>query len=203
MVLVALAVWKAWQHRGERGLMNLLAWDAIMYFIPIFAIFTATGIMWLHNDVSTTTLPRTEPNCLRGAAQIALNELLTGPAFALASILTNRLMISVRKAYYDQQDRRATGMLPTVPDIAFHVDSESGTEGEVELAVQLQSDVELVARAEIQEERRREIPSAPGPSRRFSSSAPGPSNWRRQSWADAGVREEDVGLRSYNERGGF
>jgi hypothetical protein len=64
LALLALAAYKAWQNRylvgtltrrrGEPGtMMNSLAWDAIFYFFPIFAVYVAAEAISIHNDVST------------------------------------------------------------------------------------------------------------------------------------------------------
>jgi hypothetical protein len=69
LILLALALYKACQnwdiaggkpwHRRSRQqssngvrLMNILAWDAILYFFPIFGVFVGMQILWFFNDVS-------------------------------------------------------------------------------------------------------------------------------------------------------
>lgn len=88
-------------------------------------------------------------------------------------------------------------MIPEVTAIEFNsepstTNASAGTEANTE--------VELVSReggredAERAEEREQEQEMGP---------VAGPSNWRQQAWRDTRLREDDVGLRSYSERGGF
>ncbi|EPQ51358.1 hypothetical protein GLOTRDRAFT_133227 [Gloeophyllum trabeum ATCC 11539] len=85
ITLVVLALYKAWQqHRGgnPNRLMMMLARESILYFVVVCAIYAVDQVLNFMN-------------------RMTLDELVNGYRNAIPVILANRLMISVRVAYYD------------------------------------------------------------------------------------------------------
>lgn len=84
-ILLSLALYKLWSQRREatpnRLLMRLTA-ESILYFIVVFGVYMIDQGLWIVNHLT-------------------LDELITGFRNTLPPILVNRLMISVRSAYYD------------------------------------------------------------------------------------------------------
>jgi len=93
--LLVLALFKGWQHRASQGgsaLMRELTQDSMIYFIVIFWIYIANTVLWFIN-------------------RFTLDELGTAFAFVVSSIFANRLLISIRAAYF--RDEEGTTQLPS------------------------------------------------------------------------------------------
>ncbi|KAF7332990.1 hypothetical protein MVEN_02405300 [Mycena venus] len=81
-ILLSLALFKAHQQRkigitGGRILPQLMK-ESVFFFAAIFGVHLGNLIIWMVNNLTT-------------------NELFTGYAFAIPSVLANRLLISVRE----------------------------------------------------------------------------------------------------------
>ncbi|EIN08233.1 hypothetical protein PUNSTDRAFT_113810 [Punctularia strigosozonata HHB-11173 SS5] len=193
LVLLGLAAFKAWQNRDHGGLLsrgrggpgsmiNLLAWDAIFYFFPIFGIYAAAGVIWLHND-------------------IRINSLLTGPSVALSSVLVNRLMISVRKDYYDREDnaQRATGRLPS--ELEFSNDPSLATE---ETEIEMHPSANVDEESAPQSSTEAHTPHAAQHRIDMASSQPEAGASRNANRPIQTTHEPDIWMpRGYSDRGGF
>jgi len=105
--LLVLALFKAWQHRASKGgsaLMRELTQDSMIYFIIIFWIYIANTVLWFIN-------------------RFTLDELGTSFAFVVSSIFANRLLISVRSAYF-KDDETSAIQFPSASIHFAKVDSE-------------------------------------------------------------------------------
>jgi len=105
--LLVLALFKAWQHRASKGgsaLMRELTQDSMIYFIIIFWIYIANTVLWFVN-------------------RFTLDELGTSFAFVVSSIFANRLLISVRSAYF-KDDETSAIQFPSASIHFAKVDSE-------------------------------------------------------------------------------
>jgi len=94
--LLVLALFKGWQHRASQGgsaLMRELTQDSMIYFIIIFWIYIANTVLWFVN-------------------RFTLDELGTPFAFVVSSIFANRLLISIRSAYFKDEDN--TILFPSI-----------------------------------------------------------------------------------------
>ncbi|KAA1475241.1 hypothetical protein DENSPDRAFT_883412 [Dentipellis sp. KUC8613] len=106
-ILLVLSLWKAWTKRNEDlpgGMYENLFRDSAYYFALIFWVYVINLIIWIYN------IP-------------TINELGTGFASALSSILANRLLISIRSAHY--RDKPAARILdldpPTITSVTASV----------------------------------------------------------------------------------
>ncbi|TFY64119.1 hypothetical protein EVG20_g6051, partial [Dentipellis fragilis] len=83
-ILLVLSLCKAWRYRKDDllgGMFELIPRDSAYYFALIFWVYIANLIIWIYN------IP-------------TINEVGTGFASALSSILADRLAISIRSAHY-------------------------------------------------------------------------------------------------------
>lgn len=96
--LLVLALLKAWKHRRSvqgSSLMQQLTKDSVKYFFFIFWIYLVNTVIWYYNNIT-------------------INEVGTAPAFVIANILANRLLINVRGRYYRRQNLEIETYLPSV-----------------------------------------------------------------------------------------
>ncbi|KAI0027595.1 hypothetical protein K488DRAFT_90674 [Vararia minispora EC-137] len=101
--LFALSLSKAWSRRktaAKGGVLKVLTKDSVYYFGFLFWVYLGNQIIWAYN------IP-------------ALNELGTGFAFSLSTIFANRLMISLRAAYYSQLDLDVFSGVSSVGSVHF------------------------------------------------------------------------------------
>ncbi|KAI0319539.1 hypothetical protein OF83DRAFT_1170091 [Amylostereum chailletii] len=97
-IFFSLSIYSAWTHRKtalKNGIFRVLTKDSVYYFGFLFWIYLGNQVIWIYN------IP-------------ALNELGTGFGFSLSAIFANRLMISLRRAYYkrvDDDERGYTSIL--------------------------------------------------------------------------------------------
>ncbi|TFK50317.1 hypothetical protein OE88DRAFT_1735898 [Heliocybe sulcata] len=103
-VLLLLALYKLWAQRKDEmpnKLLMRLTMESIFYFIAVFGIYMIDQGLWIVNHASPLLVPQGAEPTDSYYAQLTLDELVTGFRNAIPPILVNRLMISVRSAYYD------------------------------------------------------------------------------------------------------
>jgi len=91
--LLSLALYQAWMHRNNvnsGGLLRAFSRDSVLYFIMIFWVYLANLVFWARNRVT-------------------LDEVGTSYSLVISIILANRLMIGVRKTYYQSEATMADG----------------------------------------------------------------------------------------------